>query len=352
MGPAGEEGAERMHRVAVLGFGTVGKGVAEMLRDRSALIGAKVGGAVELVRIADIRDFPGSPFGPIMTKDAGEVFADPGIGVVVETIGGTGVAYEFTKRALGSGKHVVTSNKELVASKGPELLALARERGVRYMFEASVGGGIPIIRPMARCLAANGFRRVMGILNGTTNYILTMMAKDGAGFDEALRGAQDKGYAEADSTADVDGGDACRKLAILSSLAYGGFVDYADIPVTGIRGVAADDMRAAEGMGGAVKLMAYSAPAEGGGVAAFVAPVIVTGGSPLYGVDDVFNAITVTGDAVGDVTFRGRGAGAAPTASAVVGDVMDVLSRGGPGEAPDWDRGRALKVVGRGPVVS
>jgi len=224
-----------MVNIAVMGYGVVGSGVVEVIRKNSVSISKKAGQEIRVKKILDIRDFPDSPERDLFTKNPDEIFDDPSIGIVVETIGGIGAAYEFTKKALSKGKNVVTSNKELVATHGPELLKLAKENGVNYLFEASVGGGIPIIRPLNRCLAANEIHSIIGILNGTTNYILTQMKRQGKNFDEALKEAQQKGYAEADPTADIEGHDACRKIAILSSIAYNEFVDYKKIHTEGIK---------------------------------------------------------------------------------------------------------------------
>ncbi len=243
---------------------------------------------------------------------------------MVETIGGATVALDFTTRALKAGKSVVSSNKELVATHGYELLQLAREHGVSYLFEASVGGGIPILRPLTSCLAANELSQVTGILNGTTNYILTRMIKAGLTFDQALKEAQDNGYAEKDPTADVDGHDACRKICILAALAFGQHVYPDQVPTQGIRGVTLADVAYADSCGYKIKLLGRAIREPEGKLCAFVAPHLVPASNPLSGVEDVFNAISVTGNAIGDVMFYGRGAGKLPTASAVVGDVIDI----------------------------
>ncbi|NLD50637.1 MAG: homoserine dehydrogenase, partial [Clostridiaceae bacterium] len=247
-----------MINVAVIGYGVVGSGVAEIIRKNCVSIGKKAGEEISVKKILDIRDFPDSPDKELLTKNSEEVFEDPSIGIVVETIGGTGIAYEYTKNALKSGKHVVTSNKELVATHGPELLKIAEENGVNYLFEASVGGGIPIIRPMNRCLAANEIHSVTGILNGTTNYILSQMKREGKDFEVALKEAQANGYAEADPTADIEGHDACRKIAILSSIAYNQFVDYRNIYTEGIKNISVSDMKYAESINCTIKLIAIS----------------------------------------------------------------------------------------------
>ncbi len=312
-----------MVNIAVLGFGVVGTGVVEVIRKSNESINRKAGDNINLKYILDIRDFPGHPESSIMTKKPDDIFHDPEVNLIVETIGGTGIAYEFTKRALLSGRHVVTSNKELVATHGPELLQIAKEKNVHYLFEASVGGGIPIIKPLYECLAANEITSIMAILNGTTNYILTSMAKEGKDFDTALKDAQVNGYAEANPTADIEGHDSCRKIAILSSIAYGMFVDYKHIPTEGIKNITYDDQKIAQALNFKIKLAAYS-KVLGNKVFARVCPVMLTSSHALANVEDVFNAILVSGDAIGDVMFYGRGAGKLPTASAVVGDIIDI----------------------------
>ena len=313
-----------MVNVAVLGFGVVGSGVAEVLSANEAHIGEKVGGPVRLKYILDVRDFPDSPFGDRVVHDFSVIENDPEVSIVVETIGGAKAALDFTRRALQAGKSVVTSNKELVAEHGCELLRLAKEKGVSYLFEASVGGGIPIIRPLNQCLAANEIQEITGILNGTTNYILTRMIRAGLSFDAALREAQQNGYAEQDPTADIEGHDACRKICILASLAFGRHVYPRQVPTQGITGVTLDDVAWAESCGKKIKLLGRAIRQSDGRVCAYVAPHLVDGADPLAGVEDVFNAITVKGNAIGEAMFYGRGAGKLPTASAVVADVMDV----------------------------
>ena len=313
-----------MVNVAILGFGTVGSGVAEVLTTNGGLIDNRVNDLVRLKYIVDVRDFPDSPYKDLFVKDFSVLENDPELDIVVETIGGAKIALEFTTRALKAGKSVVTSNKELVATHGCELLKLAREHGCSYLFEASVGGGIPILRPLTSCLAANELEQITGILNGTTNYILTRMIRAGLTFDQALKEAQANGYAEQDPTADVDGHDACRKICILADLAYGRQVDPALVPTEGIRNVTLEDVAYADPAGYKIKLLGRCLRQEDGKVCAFVAPHLVPGENPLAGVEDVFNAIAVTGNAIGDVMFYGRGAGKLPTASAVVADVIDI----------------------------
>ena len=312
-----------MINVAVLGFGTVGSGVAEVLTMNKELITQRVGTQVDLKYILVRRDFPGSPYQDKFVRDFSFIEDDPEVDVVAEVMGGTGAALDYTVRAIKAGKSVVTSNKELVAAHGYELLKLAQENGVSYLFEASVGGGIPILRPLSNCLAGNEISQVSGILNGTTNYILTRMIRAGLTFDQALAEAQELGYAEKDPTADVDGHDACRKICILAALAYGQHVYPEQVATQGIRSVALEDVSYAESKGYRIKLLGR-ALRQGEKVCAYVAPYLVPDSSPLAGVEDVFNAIALTGNAVGDVMFYGRGAGKLPTASAVVGDIIDI----------------------------
>ena len=313
-----------MVNVAILGFGTVGSGVAEVLTTNGGLIDRRVENLVRLKYIVDVRDFPNSPYQDCFVKDFSVVENDPEVDIVVETIGGATIALDFTTRALKAGKSVVTSNKELVAMHGYDLLALAAEHGASYLFEASVGGGIPIIRPLTSCLAANELTQITGILNGTTNYILTRMIRAGLTFDQALKEAQDNGYAEKDPTADVDGHDACRKICILSALAFGQHIYPNQVPAQGIRNVSLEDVAYADSRGYKIKLLGRGIRQPNGKVCAFVAPHLVPAENPLSGVEDVFNAIAVTGNAIGDVMFYGRGAGKLPTASAVVADVIDI----------------------------
>ena len=322
-----------MTKVAILGFGTVGSGVAEVLSKNSRGIARRSGGEIQVKYILDVRDFPDSPFKDCFVKDFSIIENDPEVDVVVETIGGAKVALEFTTRALKAGKSVVSSNKKLVATHGYELLQLAKANGVSYLFEASVGGGIPILRPLTNCLAANEVEQITGILNGTTNYILTRMIKAGLTFEQALKEAQDNGYAEKDPTADVDGHDACRKICILSALACGQHVYPQQVPTQGIREVTLADVAYADSCGYKIKLLGRCLREPEGKVCAFVAPHLVSCENPLAGVEDVFNAIAVTGNAVGDVMFYGRGAGKLPTASAVVADVIDIA------RDPKRDRG-------------
>ena len=328
-----------MVNVAILGFGTVGSGVAEVLTGHENSIARKADGLIRLKYILDVRDFPDSPFAGKFVKDFAVIENDPEVDIVVETIGGAKAALDFTRRALEAGKSVVTSNKELVASHGYELTQLAREKGVCYLFEASVGGGIPIIRPLSQCLAANEILEIYGILNGTTNYILTRMIRTGLTFDAALQEAQDNGYAERDPSADVEGHDACRKICILAAIAFGRHIYPKQVPTQGITGVTLADVDYAESAGKKIKLLGRAIRREDGRVCAYVAPHLVDQSNPLAGVEDVFNAISVQGDAIGDVMFYGRGAGKLPTASAVVADVIDVARNMGHRKALSWEPG-------------
>ncbi len=319
---SGGRGAWKMANVAILGFGTVGGGVYDIIKSNAKdKIKANDEG-IYVKRILDIRDFPDHEEKEIFTKDFNDILNDESISVVAETMGGLHPAYEFTKSLLESGKSVVTSNKELVATYGTELLELAADKNVNYMFEASVGGGIPVIRPIHQCLTANNVERIAGILNGTTNYILNQMINFGKTFDAALSEAQENGYAEKNPAADIEGHDACRKIAILASLASGKFVDYNNIPTEGITNITLEDVKYAGALGYSVKLIGYMQTVDDK-LGMFVAPMFVPKSCPLAGVDDVFNAIMIKGDCVGDVMFYGRGAGKLPTASAVVADVID-----------------------------
>ena len=341
-----------MVNVAILGFGTVGSGVAEVLTTNSGLIDRRVEDLVRLKYILDVRDFPDSPYRDCFVKDIAAIEEDPAVDIVVETIGGATIALEFTTRALKAGKSVVTSNKELVATHGYELLQLAKEHGCSYLFEASVGGGIPILRPLTSCLAANELEQVTGILNGTTNYILTRMIRAGLTFDQALAEAQANGYAEKDPTADVDGHDACRKICILAALAFGRHVYPDQVPTQGIRGVTLEDVAYADSADYKIKLLGRAIRQPEGKVMAFVAPHLVAGALPLASVEDVFNAISVTGNAIGDVMFYGRGAGKLPTASAVVADVIDIAKDLKQDHHNGWEEGAPDLVVSASGLAS
>ena len=318
-----------MAKIAIMGFGTVGSGVLEVCRRNAASIARRAGEPVEVKYILDVRDFSASPDAALFTDSLDTILADPEIRVVVETIGGTKFAYPYVRRCLESGRSVCTSNKEMVAAYGAELLALAREHGAAFLFEASVGGGTPIITPMHQCLAANHISRIEGIVNGTTNFMLTKMKRENMDFAAALKVAQQLGYAETkDPGDDVDGRDACRKIAILASLACGHHIYPENIPTRGIRDITPADMRAAEKMDAAVKLIAWYKEGKDGQLAAGVEPMMVPHANQLAGVDDVFNAVLMRGDMLGDVVFYGKGAGKLPTASAVVADVIDALKVG------------------------
>lgn len=324
-----------MINVAVFGYGTVGSGTVEVLMNNSDVIEKRVGDRLDVKSILDLRDFPGDKYESRIVHDVDDIINDPDISIICETMGGVGAAYKFTKMALEAGKSVCTSNKELVALHGPELINLAKENNCSYKFEASVGGGIPIIRPLESALTADVVLSVCGILNGTTNYMLTKMNKNNDEFDEVLKEAQALGYAEADPTADIDGHDAARKIAILSSLVYGKTVNSEEIPTEGIRNISARDMKYAAMLGRKVKLLGRYESGEGK-CYAMVAPFLLTDENPLFHVEDVFNAIKVTGNMVGDVMFYGRGAGKLATASAVVGDVVECAQSLGKHISVDW----------------
>lgn len=311
-----------MVQIAVMGYGTVGSGVVEVLNTNQASINKKAGEEINIKYVLDRRDFPGDPVQDKLVHDFETIVNDPEVRIVVEVMGGVEPAYTFTKRCLLAGKSVCTSNKALVAAHGAELLEIARERNLNYLFEASVGGGIPIIRPLNSSLTADEITEITGILNGTTNYILTKMSYGSTDFDTALKDAQAKGYAERDPEADVEGYDACRKIAILTSLVSGQQVDYEDIYTEGITKITTEDIRYAKKMGRAIKLLAMSKK-EDGKFYAMVAPFLIGEMHPLYSVNGVFNAIFAKGNVLGDVMFYGSGAGKLPTASAVVSDVVD-----------------------------
>ena len=318
-----------MAKIAIMGFGTVGSGVLEVCRRNAASIARRAGEPVEVKYILDVRDFSGSPDAALFTKSIDTILNDPEIKVVVETIGGTKFAYPYVRQCLESGRSVCTSNKEMVATYGAELLALAKEHSAAFLFEASVGGGTPIITPMHQCLAANHISSIRGIVNGTTNFMLTKMKRENMGFDEALKIAQQLGYAETkDPGDDVDGRDACRKIAILASLACGHHVYPDNIPTRGIRDITVADIKAAEKLDSAIKLIAWYNEGGDSQMAAGVEPMLVSNANQLAGVDDVFNAVLMKGDMLGDVVFYGKGAGKLPTASAVVADVVDALKNG------------------------
>ncbi len=309
-------------KVAVLGYGTVGSGVVELMNMNPEQIKQNTGKQIDIKYILDIRDFNDSPYANLFTKDFNQILNDKEVDVVVEVIGGLEPAYTFVSKSLDAGKSVVTSNKELVSVYGDKLLKIAKEKNVNFLFEASVGGGIPIIRPMGQCLSANKINSVAGILNGTTNFILTKMINEGWSFDDALKNAQKLGYAEADPTADIEGIDTCRKISILASLAFGKHINPEKVSTNGITKVSLDDMLFADKLGYSIKLLGM-VKKQDNNLAIMVSPFFVEKSNPLSGVQDVFNAILVDGNAVGVSMFYGRGAGKLPTASAVVADIMD-----------------------------
>lgn len=315
-----------MSKIAVIGYGTVGSGTAEILENNASEIKKRCGASVELKYIVEVRDFPGDRYEDKLVKDINVVLNDPEIDIAAECIGGATIAYDFTKKLLSKGISVVTPNKELVAKKGAELLKLAEENNCSYMFEASVGGAIPIIRPLRRCLAGNIIHSIAGIVNGTTNFILHKMISESMSFDAALKLAQELGYAERNPSADVDGIDACRKIAILSDLAYGKEVNPDKIHTEGISALTLRDVEYADAFGGKIKLIASVKLLEDGRILPMVRPAIVPHSNMLSSVDGVFNAVAVDGDAAGELMFYGRGAGKLPTASAVVADIADIAS--------------------------
>ncbi len=307
-----------------MGYGTVGSGVAEVIaNNHESIVKKSSQPELEVKYILDLRDFPGDVNEKKMIKDFNIILNDPEVAVVVETMGGLHPAYEFVSSCLSAGKSVVTSNKELVAAKGDELLKIAKDKNVNFLFEASVGGGIPIIRPISQCLAANRIDEIAGILNGTTNFILTMMIDKNMSFEDALKLAQDNGYAEKDPTADVEGHDACRKICILAALCFGKHVYPKDVHAEGITKITLTDVEYVRSWGGVIKLIARASRVGEDKISAIVSPALVKNSSQLAGVNDVFNAILVRGDATGDVVFYGKGAGKLPTASAVVADILD-----------------------------
>lgn len=307
-----------------MGYGTVGSGVAEVIaNNHESIVKKSSQPELEVKYILDLRDFPGDVNEKKMIKDFNIILNDPEVAVVVETMGGLHPAYEFVSSCLSAGKSVVTSNKELVAAKGDELLKIAKDKNVNFLFEASVGGGIPIIRPISQCLAANRIDEIAGILNGTTNFILTMMIDKNMSFEDALKLAQDNGYAEKDPTADVEGHDACRKICILAALCFGKHVYPKDVHTEGITKITLTDVEYVRSWGGVIKLIARASRVGEDKISAIVSPALVKNSSQLAGVNDVFNAILVRGDATGDVVFYGKGAGKLPTASAVVADILD-----------------------------
>ncbi len=329
-----------MIKIAVLGYGTIGSGVVEVLEENREVIAKRAGEEITVKYILDLREFPGDPHEDLVVHDFAVIREDPEVAVVVECMGGVEPAHTFAKDAILAGKHFATSNKALIAEHGPELIALAQERHINCLFEASVGGGIPIIRPLNSCLTADVIEEISGILNGTTNYMLTKMTDEGSEFEDVLRDAQAKGYAEADPTADIEGQDACRKIAILTSLVCGKTVNWEDIPTQGITDITATDIRYANAMGKKIKLIA-SSYRVGENYCAFVAPVMMAGTQMLGRVDGVFNAIFVHGNMLGDAMFYGSGAGKLPTASAVVADVVDIVRHKNVSITMQWSEEKA-----------
>ncbi len=332
-------GGTNVKKIALLGHGVVGSGVVEVLERNRESIQRKAQDEISLAYILDLRDFPELPYAGCFVKSFEPILADPEVSVVVEAMGGLHPAYDFTKAALQAGKSVVTSNKELVAERGDELLAIAAQKNVNFLFEASVGGGIPIIKPLHQCLGANEIYEIAGILNGTTNFILTKMIKEGASFEAALQTAQQLGYAERDPSADVQGTDACRKICILADIAFGKHIPPEEVYTQGITQITPEDVQYASNWGGVIKLIGRTYKTSDGKVLATVYPAFVPHTSQLSGVDDVFNGILVRGDATGDVVFYGKGAGKLPTASAVVSDIIDAVRATGTIRTLHWQPG-------------
>ncbi len=325
-----------MKKIAVLGFGVVGSGTVEVFYKNKEALEKKAGDELDIKYILEVRDCPDERYRDKFTKNFDEILNDPEICVVVEVIGGLKYSYGYVKSSLEAGKSVVTSNKELVAAKGAELLKIAREHNVNFFFEASVGGGIPIIRPLNQCLSANEINEIAGILNGTTNFILTKMIKEGMGFDEALKIAQELGYAERDPSADVEGLDTCRKICILASLAFGKHVYPDNIHTEGITKITLEDVKYCESMNSVIKLIGFASK-RGDDIAVMTCPAVIYEDSQLAGVNDVFNAILVRGDATGDVVFYGKGAGKLPTASAVVSDIIVAAKSENSSKSMHWE---------------
>ena len=334
-------GSIKMIKIAVLGFGVVGGGVCKLITDNYKEVTSLGGDGIEIKHILDLRDFPDSPFADKIVHDFSVIENDPEVSVVIEAMGGSHPAYEYTVAALKSGKSVVTSNKEVVAKFGEEFLALAKENGVSYRFEAAVGGGIPVISPVINCVCQNKIGEIRGILNGTTNYILTQMFTYGQSFDAALSDAQKKGYAEANPDADILGTDACRKIAILTALVTGKLISTELIHTEGITKVRLADVKSLESIGATVKLVGRCIVGEGAPTVA-VAPFVIKNGEPLSGVNGVYNAVEVMGDPLGNVMFYGQGAGAGATASAVVGDLMQIMNSGINCKAPVFERSESI----------
>ncbi len=337
-------------KVAVLGHGTVGSGVCEILWNRNSEVSSAAGKPVELGYVLDIKDLGNVPYSDKISKDFSAVLSDPEVGIVAECIGGLEPAYSYIKSALENGKSAVTSNKELVAEKGAELLSIARAHNVNFLFEASVGGGIPLIRPLYSSMNAAGITEMAGILNGTTNYILTKMFRFGADYSEALSDAQRLGYAERDPSADVLGWDACRKISILSSLVWGKTLKPSEIPTEGIDKITADDVKIAEQSGFSIKLLARAKLLENGKIFAKVSPALVKNDSPLASVNDVFNAVLVKAETTGDVLFYGKGAGKMPTASSVIADIIECAKSENNIKTVFWENGAQSVFAGKDSV--
>jgi homoserine dehydrogenase len=327
-------------KIAILGFGTVGSGVFDVINMNSEIIAKRAGKPIEVKYVLDLRDFPGNPVEKVLVHDVNIILDDPEVKIIAEVMGGMEPAFEFTKKALSHGKSVCTSNKELVAAHGAELIELAAKNNCDYYFEASVGGGIPIIRSLCDSLVGDDILEIKGIVNGTTNYILTRMGEDGLDFNVALKEAQDNGYAERNPAADIDGIDEQRKAAILASLAAGAQVDCDDIPTEGITKVTAEDIAAAKGLGAKIKLL-VNIRRDDEKVSAMVAPFLVFENCQLYHVNNVFNGILVTGNATGDVLFYGKGAGKLPTAGAVAGDIIEAAKYYGLPSDTIWSKEKA-----------
>ena len=331
--------------VAIMGHGVVGSGVAEILINSNALISERIKDDINVKYILDLRDFPHSPYSDKFTKNFQDILNDESVKIVAEVMGGLNPAFDFVKSCLEAGKSVVTSNKELVAAKGAELIRIAKEKNVNFLFEASVGGGIPILRPMAQCLSANEIKEFSGILNGTTNFILNKMIVDNMQFQDALKLAQEKGYAEKDPTADIEGHDACRKVCILATLAFGKHVYPEQVSTDGITKVTLDDVAAADNFGCVIKLIGHAKKLKNGKISAHVRPTVVSRDCMLSHVDGVFNAVLIDGDQTGEVMFYGKGAGKNATASAVVADIMDCAKHLQSRKYLDWCDGDKDYVV-------
>ena len=324
-------------KIAIVGYGVVGRGTHELLLMNSQQIAARAGKPIEVKYVLDTKDLAGTPAEGLAAANMDAILADPEVELVVEAIGGVGPAYAFVKAALESGRHVVTPNKQLVAEKGAELLAIARQKNVGFLFEASVAGGTPVLHPIYQCLAANQLDMAAGILNGTTNYILTKMVQEGADFAATLKTAQQLGYAEADPTADIEGIDACRKVCVLASLLFGRHTPPEKVFTQGITSITAADVAAADKAGYRIKLIGQARKMQDGKVLCMVTPALLHKTHRMAEVNDVFNAVTVHGNGVGDVLFYGRGAGDLPTASAVLSDVMEIARKGGNIDLVYWE---------------